>query len=196
MIISSATASHAIHGLLGREGLSPSALLENAWQELNHYKSVSIRRTRATSINPTEDRFEFNCADGTNGIASKFFSLPADNGNRGFLRRFRPSLSVLRRFEYAGKPIAAFGKGDKGADLAVMMKHWIADVVACSDGTEISADAARSLKQHGIPLRREPTVSLDCALLRTASLMEANSADAFTGLLGRRFIGRAQPRIT
>lgn len=28
-------------------------------------------------------------------------------------------------FEYIGKPAAALGKGDKGADLAVMMKHWI-----------------------------------------------------------------------
>jgi hypothetical protein len=26
------------------------------------------------------------------------------------------------------KPVAAYGKGDKGAELALMMKHWIADV--------------------------------------------------------------------
>jgi len=66
-------------------------------------------------------------------------------------------------FEYAGKPVAALGKGDKGADLAVMMKHWIADVVACSDGTEVSPEAARKLNQHGIPLRSEPVVALEGA---------------------------------
>jgi thioredoxin reductase len=43
------------------------------------------------------------------------------------------------------------------------MKHWIADVVACSDGTEVSADAARKLKQHGIPLWSEPIVALEGA---------------------------------
>jgi thioredoxin reductase len=32
-----------------------------------------------------------------------------------------------------------------------MMKHWIADVVACSDGTEISADAARKLNSTEYP---------------------------------------------
>ena len=42
-----------------------------------------------------------------------------------------------------------------------MMKHWVADIVACSDGSEVSADAARKLKQHGIPLRSEPIVSLE-----------------------------------
>ena len=42
-----------------------------------------------------------------------------------------------------------------------MMKHWIADIVACSDGSEVSADAARKLKQHGIPLRSEHIVSLE-----------------------------------
>jgi thioredoxin reductase len=66
-------------------------------------------------------------------------------------------------FEYAGKPVAAYGKGDKGADLAIMMKHWVADVVACSDGTEVSTDAARLLKQHGIALRSEPIRSLQGA---------------------------------
>jgi thioredoxin reductase len=58
-------------------------------------------------------------------------------------------------YEYAGEPVAAYGKGDKGADLAVMMKHWIKDVVACSDGTEISEEARWKLEQHGIKLRSE-----------------------------------------
>ena len=39
-------------------------------------------------------------------------------------------------FEYAGKPVAAYGKGDKGAELAVMMKHWMSDVVASTRRTD------------------------------------------------------------
>jgi thioredoxin reductase len=66
-------------------------------------------------------------------------------------------------FEYAGKPVAAYGKGDKGAELAIMMKHWIFDVVACSDGTEISAKAAQKLKEYSIPLHSEPIRSLEGA---------------------------------
>jgi thioredoxin reductase len=35
--------------------------------------------------------------------------------------------------------------------------------VACSDGTEVSAQAARKLKEHNIPLRTEPIRSLEGA---------------------------------
>ena len=44
-----------------------------------------------------------------------------------------------------------------------MMKHWMADVVACSDGTEVSAKAMRKLEEHNIPLRSEPIRSLEGA---------------------------------
>ncbi len=37
-----------------------------------------------------------------------------------------------------------------------MMKHWMADVVACSDGTEVSAKAILKLEEYRIPLRSEP----------------------------------------
>ena len=37
--------SHAIHGLLGREGRSPAAFLDEARAELTRYKSVSVRDT-------------------------------------------------------------------------------------------------------------------------------------------------------
>ena len=42
-----------------------------------------------------------------------------------------------------------------------MMKHWMADVVACSHGTEVSAQARRRLKEYDIPLREEPVRSLE-----------------------------------
>ena len=42
-----------------------------------------------------------------------------------------------------------------------MMKHWIADVVACSGGTEVSPYATRRLEEHNIPLRTEPIESLE-----------------------------------
>lgn len=161
-------ASRAIHGLLGHEGLPPSAFLEEARQELTRYKSVSFRGTRVTDITPAEDGFAFDCADGTGGVASKVLlatgivdDLPDIAGVGDLYGVSVHHCLYCDGFEYVGKPVAALGKGDKGADLAVMMKHWIADVVACSDGTEVSGDAARKLKQHGIPLRSEPVVALE-----------------------------------
>src|SRR3954465_8647480 len=88
---------------------------------------------------------------------------PRDSGHRSSVWRSVHHCLYCDGFEYAGKSVAALGKEDKGADLAVMMKHWMADVVACSDGTAVSAEAARKLKQHGIPLRSEPVEALEGA---------------------------------
>jgi thioredoxin reductase len=42
--------SHAIHGLFGREGRSPSDFLDEALKELSRYKSVEVRGTQVTDI--------------------------------------------------------------------------------------------------------------------------------------------------
>jgi thioredoxin reductase len=177
-------ASQAIHGLLGREGRSPSAFLEEARQELTRYKSVSCRRTRVTNLGPTEDGFAFVCADGTGGVASKVLLATGIVDELPEIAGIEPLYGISVHhclycdgFEYAGRPVAALGKGDKGTDLAVMMKHWIADVVACSDGSEVSAKAARKLKQHGIPLRSEPVVAVEGANGVLNKIMFKNAPD-------------------
>jgi thioredoxin reductase len=63
--------SHAIHGLLGREGRSPASFLDEACQDLSRYKSVSVRGTQAMTIGRAGEGFNFVCADGTAGSASK-----------------------------------------------------------------------------------------------------------------------------
>ena len=155
--------SHAIHGLLGREGRSPSEFLDEALEELTRYNSVSVRGTRVTDIIPAGEAFKFVCADGTTGTASKVLlatglvdELPELAGIEALYGVSVHHCLYCDGFEYAGKPVAAYGKGDKGAELAVMMKHWMPDVVACSDGTEVSAKAVRKLEEHKIPLRSEP----------------------------------------
>jgi thioredoxin reductase len=162
--------SHAIHGLLGREGRSPSDFLDEALEELSRYKSVSVRGTRVTDISPAGEEFEFVCADGTTGTASKVLlatglvdELPELAGIESLYGVSVHHCLYCDGFEYAGKPVAAYGKGDKGAELAVMMKHWMSDVVACSDGTEVSAEAVRKLEEYNIPLRSEPIRCLEGA---------------------------------
>jgi thioredoxin reductase len=155
--------SHAIHGLLGREGKSPSDFLDEALGELSRYSSVSVRGTRVTEVLPAGERFRFVCADGTTGVASKILLATGLVDELPELEGIEPLYGVSVHhclycdgFEYAGKRVAAYGKGDKGAELGLVMKHWMSDVVVCSDGTEISPQTMRRLEQHGIPLRSEP----------------------------------------
>jgi thioredoxin reductase len=127
-----------------------------------------MRGTRVTDIEPIDDAFKFTCADGTTGSASKVLLATGLVDELPELAGIEPLYGVSVHhclycdgFEYAGKAVAAFGKGDKGAELAVTMKHWIKDIVVCSDGAEISAKAARKLEKLTIPLRSEPIQSLE-----------------------------------
>jgi thioredoxin reductase len=163
-------ASQAIHGLLGRKGRSPAGFLQEAREEVVGYKSVFIRRTTMTEIEPAQGGFTFACADGTGGTAAKVLlatgivdELPELGGIHAFYGVSVHHCLYCDGYEYAGLPVAAYGRGDKGADLAVMMKHWVKDVVVVSDGTEISPEAAARLARHGIGLRRKPVKRLQGA---------------------------------
>jgi thioredoxin reductase len=160
--------SPAIHGLLGREGRSPSSFLIEARGELSRYETVLVRETSVSDIVPAGDAFAFSSADGTTGKASKILLATGLVDELPELAGIEPLYGISVHhclycdgFEYAGKPVAALGEGDKGTELAVMMKHWIEDVVACSGGTEVSAKAARKLEEHEIPLRPEAIRSVE-----------------------------------
>lgn len=163
-------ASQEIHGLLGSNGRSPEQFLRDAREELAGNGTVLIRRSRVTKVDPSGGGFAFVCADGTGGIAAKVLlatglvdELPQLVGVEAFYGISVHHCLYCDGYEYAGKRLAAYGKGDKGADLAVMMKHWVKDVVCCSDGTEVSGEAINRLRQHGIGLRRERIRSLEGA---------------------------------
>lgn len=164
-------ASHAIHGLLAREGKSPAAFLDEARRDLARYETVQLKVSRIVDIRPEGRVFTFACADGSMGTAAKVLlatglvdELPKLPGVEDLYGASVHHCLYCDGFEYAGKPVAAYGKGDKGADLAIMMKHWTPDIVALSDGTEVSATAALKLQQHGISLRKERILSLEATL--------------------------------
>jgi thioredoxin reductase len=176
--------SHAIHGLLGREGRSPGDFLGEARKELSRYKSVSLRGARVTVLTAAGGEFDFVCADGTTGTASKVLlatglvdELPQLAGVENLYGVSVHHCLYCDGFEYAGKPVAAYGMDDKGAELAIMMKHWMSDVVACSDGTEVSAHAMLKLQEHKIPLRQEPIRSLEGADGELRTIVFASGPD-------------------
>jgi thioredoxin reductase len=151
-------ASHGIHSLLTHEGRTPDDFIAAAEADLMRYTALERRSVEVVSIAPDGDCFEFRCSDGSSGQAKKVLlatgladELPALSGIEAFYGCSVHHCLYCDGFEYADKPIAAFGEGDKGAGLALMMKQWSADVVLLTNGGAVpSAEMDDRLQSHGI----------------------------------------------
>ncbi len=155
-------ASPAIHGLLSREGIAPTQFLATARAELRKYTTVQILSSRVLDVVSTGDFFQYSCSNGTRGTASKVLlasglvdDLPAIAGIDEHYGISVHHCLYCDGFEYRGRAVAAYGLGDRGAALGLMMRHWMSDVVVCSDGSGISAGWAQKLRAHNIPVRLE-----------------------------------------
>jgi thioredoxin reductase len=162
-------ASHGIHGLLTHEGQLPADFLAAADKDLSRYPTLHRRHCEVTSIEPTYDGFAFTCADGSGGTARKVLlatglsdELPLIPGVETFYGCSVHHCLYCDGFEYADRPIAAFGEADKGAGLALMMRQWSSDVVLCTGGgAPVSTEMLKRLAAHGVRVLEAPITALE-----------------------------------
>ena len=157
------SASHAVHCLLGSEGIAPADLLAKGRHELRGFDHVSLREDKVRSIRLERTVFTVTCRSGFIGAARKALlttgikdDVPDIDGIEKFYGRSVHHCPYCDGYETSGKPITVYGKGDKGAGLALMMKQWSSDVALCTDGDPtISAEMRSHLKRRGIEIFRE-----------------------------------------
>ncbi len=149
------SASRAIHGLLGHEGRSPADLIATGRNEVTKYKSVEARMAAVVSISKQEELFSFKLSDGTEGSARKVLlatgladELPKFPGVEALYGVSVHHCLYCDGFEHSNEPLAAFGYGDKGAGLAVMMRNWSEDVVLCTGGDGAPSPEMRTRLEH------------------------------------------------
>jgi thioredoxin reductase len=163
------SASQAIHGLLGHEGRPPSDLLAMGSKELEKYASVTHSRSEALTIVPLKGGFEFTSSDCRKGFARKVLlatglvdEVPDLPGIDALYGRSVHHCLYCDGFEHRGEPIAAYGPGDKGAGLALMMTQWSVDVVLCTGGEgEVTSPTAQRLGERGIKIFPDRIISLE-----------------------------------
>ena len=162
-------ASHAVHCLLGNEGIPPVKLLAKGRQELRAYSHVALHDDKVVSIEREQTHFTVTCASGFRAAARKVLlttglrdEVPRIDGIDGLYGRTVHHCPYCDGYESSDKPIAVCGKGDKGAALALMMRQWSPDVVLCTDGEpDISSELRSRLEEHGIEIYGEKIVRLE-----------------------------------
>lgn len=162
-------ASRHVHCLLTREGISPAELIALAHKELSHYDGVQLRLATVVDADQVEDGFTITLDDGTREHGRKLLlatgvvdELPAIPGIEQLYGRSVHHCPYCDAWEWRDHALAVYGRGEKGAGLALMLRQWSADVVLVTDGPcELDARYRERLTFHGIDLREDPIARLE-----------------------------------
>jgi thioredoxin reductase len=134
-------ASQHMHCFLTRDGIAPAEFLRLAREELRQYSSVELRAAEVTHAACREGGFEVSLADGTLLRARKLLlatgvvdELPQVEGFQTFYGKSAHHCPYCDGWEWRDQPIAVYGRGEKGAGLALMMKQWSPDIAFFMDG--------------------------------------------------------------
>jgi thioredoxin reductase len=162
-------ASHALHGFLTRDGIAPAEFLRIAREQLRQYETVELRDIEVAAAECRDSRFHITLVDGTilvarklliaTGVADRLPEIP------GFDRLY--GLSVFHcpycdGWEVRDRPLAIYGRGDRGVGLSLELTGWSRDLVLCTDGaSEIDPVDAARLARHGILVRQDRIVRLE-----------------------------------
>jgi len=163
--------SHAIHCFMSQDGISPTELLTRAREQLRRYETVTHRHVQVTSIERDREGFSVG-TDAGDTLRSRTLlvatgvvdELPDIEGMRDFFGRSVHVCPYCDGWEHRNAPVAAFGKGDKGAGLALLLRQWSDDLVLCTHGPgEIRADDLRHLRARGVAVREQVIRKLEGA---------------------------------
>jgi len=162
-------ASHGLHGFLTRDGTEPLELLRLGREQLKLYDTVEFRQVEVVDALCLEDSFEVVVRDGTRLSSRKLLlatgvvdQLPEIEGIRTFYGRSVFHCPYCDGWEMRDQPLAVYGQGKLGYELALELTLWSKDLILCTDGpAELDREALERLSRNGIRVRQERIARLE-----------------------------------
>jgi thioredoxin reductase len=163
-------ASGALHGFLSRDGIHPAELRRIAREQLERYE-VEVRAVRVTAARACGRGFEITLEDGAmlgcrklllaTGVEDR---VPPVDGMQRFFGSGVFHCPYCDGWEVRDRPLAAYGAGRNGAELAAALKAWSADVVLCTDGPAgLRAEESGRLERFGIRVYQQKIARVEGA---------------------------------
>ena len=154
-------ASRAMHGFLSRDGIAPADFLKIAREQMQRYDTVELRDIEVTAAECRESRFHVTLADGSvqqsrklliaTGVVDNLPEVP------GFRELFGTSVfhcPYCDGWEVRDRPLAIYGRAERGLGLSLELLGWSRDLVLCTDGPSEISD--RGPRPPGASRRRRP----------------------------------------
>ena len=161
--------STALHCYMGHDGIEPSKLLECSRRQLEPYETVARVTTTVTQVHFDDGDFLVTFADRdavrtrcllvATGVVDE---VPKIDGIEPLYGRSIHVCPYCDGWEHRNAAVAVYGRREKGAGLALLLRQWTNDLVLCTDGADDLADADRArLRQRDIGIRTEPIERLE-----------------------------------
>jgi thioredoxin reductase len=161
--------AQAAHGILSRDGIAPTQLLQIGREQLRPYSNVELREIEVIDAQPMEDGFQITLANGVQEEARVLLLatgvrdvIPAIPGFAELWGRGVFHCPYCQGWEVRDQPLAIYGKGKIGLGQALHLTNWSRDLVLCTDGpAELDKEDLALLARLQIPVREEPIARLE-----------------------------------
>ena len=161
-------ASQSLHCFMSRDGIAPQELLSLTREQLRPYESIAFTSSEVSRIEHRADGFVI--ATDAAPVHSRTMlvatgvvdELPDIEGINDFFGRSVHVCPYCDGWEHRDAPVAAFGHGDKGVGLALLLRQWTQDLVLCTNGDEaIAGTDLEKLRASGIGLHTQKIAKLE-----------------------------------
>jgi thioredoxin reductase len=160
--------STALHCYLGHDGIAPLALRDQSREQLTRYDTIKLVGATVVKVARCTAGFAAVLDGGQEVVARTVLfatgvvdELPQIPGLHELFGRSVHVCPYCDGWEHRDAPIAVFGRGSKGAGLALLLRQWTQDLVLCSHGPAgLAADEQELLDRRGINVRESPITEL------------------------------------
>lgn len=162
-------ASHAMHGYLSRDGISPKEFLAIGRAQLAPYETVSFREGKVRDVAGSEGNFTALLEGGGEVSARTLLIATGLVDELPDLENFRQFYGVSAHncpycdgWEHRGEPIAIVGCDKDAAELALELRLWSKDIVLCTNGSPVcDAKALADLERNKVIVLDAPIARLE-----------------------------------
>jgi thioredoxin reductase len=162
-------ASHALHGYLTRDGISPAEFLRIGREQLAPYDTIELRPATVIGAKRGDGYFTVAIKDGEEFSSRMLLlatglvdELPRIEGFLQFYGVTAHSCPYCDGWEHRDQPIAVVGCSKDSADLALELLLWSKDVLLCTNGApECSREVLEPMQRNGVRIVDTPIERLE-----------------------------------
>jgi thioredoxin reductase len=160
--------THASHGFLTRDGVTPSEFRRIAYEEVLRYPSVEHRSDTVIAIRKAERGFQIFTEQGAALLSRKVLlasglkeTLPAIPGLKEMYGRSVFYCPYCDGWELRDQPLLVLSEHPRVFHLAKVLYKWSQDLVVCTNGSSIVTEEEKmTLASRGITVTEKRVAAL------------------------------------